>query len=330
MTSNLPLVTIITPVYNGEQYLTECIESVLAQTYPHWNYIIVNNCSSDRSLEIANRYAQQDDRIRVVTNAEFVGVMENHNIGISLISPQSKYCKVVSADDRIGEDCVSRMVRLAEEHPSIAIVGCYQASGERIRKKALPFDWQVVSGREVCRSSLLDGLDVFGTPTSLLYRSNIANANKPFYPHSLPHADISACYKYLQNHDFGFVHEVLCVERVHPRQISAKERSVGSGNTAFLENFLTYGPVYLNEKEFEERKRHVFLGYYRWLGGSVLKMREREFWKYHISRLRDLGYPIEWGKVLNATLQEILDEIQNPRIALEKLYAAVMLRHQNR
>jgi hypothetical protein len=222
------------------------------------------------------------------------------------------------------------MVRLAEEHPPVAIVGCYQASGETIRWKGLPFDREVVSGREVCRSSLLDGLDVFGTPTSLLYRSNIANANKPFYPHSFPHADTSACYKYLQNHDFGFVHEVLCEERVHPNQISAKVNSIGAGNIAFLDIFLTYGPVYLNEMEFEERKRRLFLEYYRWLGGSVLKMRGKEFWRYHTSRLRDLGYPIEWGKVLNATLQEILDEIQNPRIALEKLYAAVMLRHENR
>jgi len=54
-----PLVSIVTPVYNGEPYLAECIESVLAQTYPNWEYIIQNNCSTDRTLEIASEYGKK-------------------------------------------------------------------------------------------------------------------------------------------------------------------------------------------------------------------------------------------------------------------------------
>ena len=72
---NLPFVTILTPVYNGEKYLAECIKSVLAQTYQNWEYIIVNNCSTDRSLEIAEHYAQKDPRIKVRTNTSFVGLV---------------------------------------------------------------------------------------------------------------------------------------------------------------------------------------------------------------------------------------------------------------
>ena len=49
-----PLVSVLTPVYNGEDYLAECIESILAQTYRNFEYTIVNNCSKDRSLEIAS------------------------------------------------------------------------------------------------------------------------------------------------------------------------------------------------------------------------------------------------------------------------------------
>ena len=66
-----PLVSVVTPVYNEEKNLAECIESVLAQTYPNWEYVIVNNRSTDRSLEIAQRYAAQDARIRVYDNREF-------------------------------------------------------------------------------------------------------------------------------------------------------------------------------------------------------------------------------------------------------------------
>ena len=46
-----PFVSIVSPVYNGECYLRECIESVLAQTHTHWDYTIVNNCSTDRTLK---------------------------------------------------------------------------------------------------------------------------------------------------------------------------------------------------------------------------------------------------------------------------------------
>ena len=157
----------------------------------------------------------------------------------------------------------------------------------------------------------------------MLYRSDLIRNNKPFFPHRLPHADTSACYKYLQCHNFGFVHEVLCVERVHAHQVSSKVRRLGAGNVAYLENFLTYGPIYLSVTEFEDRKHHLFTEYYRWLGGSALKMREMEFWKYHKSRLRDLGYPMEWRKVIMAMLAEVHGETRNPGVALKKLAGVI-------
>jgi glycosyltransferase involved in cell wall biosynthesis len=88
-----PLVSVVTPMYNADKYLRECIESVLAQTYQHWEYIIVNNCSTDRSLEIAQHYAAKDTRIRTYTNHQFVSSAENHHLAFRHISPEAKYCK---------------------------------------------------------------------------------------------------------------------------------------------------------------------------------------------------------------------------------------------
>src|SRR4030067_1311700 len=109
-----PLVSVVTPVYNGEKYLAECIESVSAQTYKNWEYARVNNCSTDRTREIAERYASMDNRINVYTYEEFVDVIQSHNRALRLISPHSKYCKVVEADDWLFPECVERMVELAE------------------------------------------------------------------------------------------------------------------------------------------------------------------------------------------------------------------------
>jgi glycosyltransferase involved in cell wall biosynthesis len=74
-----PLVSIVTPVFNGAKYLSECIESALHQTYRNWDYTVIDNCSTDESLIIAQKYAARDARIRVVTNGRFLSILENHN-----------------------------------------------------------------------------------------------------------------------------------------------------------------------------------------------------------------------------------------------------------
>ena len=104
-----PLVSVVTPVFNGEAGLDECIESVLGQTYKNFEYVIVNNRSTDRTLEIAKCYAEKDPRIRIHDNDTFVEAVENHEIALRQISPESRYCKVVQADDWIFPECLERM-----------------------------------------------------------------------------------------------------------------------------------------------------------------------------------------------------------------------------
>jgi glycosyltransferase involved in cell wall biosynthesis len=314
-----PLVSILTPVYNCERYLVECIESVLNQTYKNWEYIIINNCSTDSTLAIASRYADSDSRIRIVTNQSHVGAIENHNIALGLIPPESVYCKVVSADDTIAPDCVEKLVRLAERYRSVGIVGSYQRRGSEVQWTDLPKGVEFLSGREASRLTLVGNVQIFGNPTSLLYRASLVRQNNPFFPHTLPHADTSACFKYLQFCDFGFVHEVLSMERIHDGQVSSKVRAVHMNNAACLDDFLRYGPVYLNDEEFEVEKKRIFEGYFRWLAGCVLKMEGREFWKYQSRRLRELGYPIDLKKVLLGVIGEIVEESRNPRLAFRKV-----------
>src|ERR1700678_1410900 len=212
-----PLVSVVTPVYNGEPYLADCIESVLAQTYSRWNYTIVNNCSTDGTLAIAQQYAKQDSRIRIHTNERFLSIIENANNAVRLISPDSKYCKNLSADDWMFPECIARMVHVAEANPSVGLVGSYQLSGGRdsgrdkwyVRTYGLPYSSTVVSGREIGRAHLLGRLDVLGNPTSSLYRSDLIRRTESFYPNATPEADISACFECLRVADFGFVHQVL-------------------------------------------------------------------------------------------------------------------------
>ncbi len=152
-----PFVSILTPVYNGAEFLADCIECVLKQTHQNFEYIIINNCSTDGTLEIALEYAKKDQRIRVHDNEKFVGVIANHNIAFNLMSPQAEYCKVVSADDLIYPTCVQKMVELGQAHPNVSIIGCFQLSGDRILWQGHRYPKQVFSGQELCRRIFLKG-----------------------------------------------------------------------------------------------------------------------------------------------------------------------------
>ena len=83
-----PLVSLLTPVYNGERYLADCIESVLRQTYRHFEYVIVDNASTDRTADIIAAYAAREPRIRVHRNTDLVPVVANHNIALRHASPR--------------------------------------------------------------------------------------------------------------------------------------------------------------------------------------------------------------------------------------------------
>src|SRR5215475_12429885 len=158
-----PLVSVVTPTYNGADYLAQCIESVLSQTYQNWEYVIVDNCSTDGTREIARRYAVKDPRIRVHENEEFLSAMANHNMALRQISPSSKYCKVVFGDDWIFPECLERMVAVAEAHATAGIVGAYVLEGTDVTCTGLPYPSDLVSGREICREHLLRDLFVFGS-----------------------------------------------------------------------------------------------------------------------------------------------------------------------
>jgi len=319
MIPNEPPVTVVTIVYNGDKYLAECIESVLAQTYRNFEYVIVNNCSTDRTLEIARDYAAKDDRIRVVCNDRHVGVMENYNIGFRTLSSESKYCKMVDADDWITPDCLSKMVRVMEAYPTIAIAGAYQLEGDKVQWTGLPPGIERISGKEACRISLIDDLSIFGPPTSNLYRSDLVRSHVPFFSVLERHGDICANYEYLQPYDFGFVHEPLSVRRVHHGRETTRVEELYMDAVAEVDYASKYGPMYLDKAEQDALLKRALDRYHRRLGGAVLKLKGNHFWRYQRSRMKEIGHPISWPNVAGEAVKEVLREMTNPKTACRKL-----------
>jgi glycosyltransferase involved in cell wall biosynthesis len=314
-----PLVSVLTPVYNGDKYLAECIESVLAQTYQNWEYVIVNNCSTDRTLEIAQKYASQDKRIRIHNNETFVGCDANGNIALRQMSPDSTYCKVVHADDWLFSECIMKMVELAEAHPNVAIVGAYGLRNDHVSWDGLPYTSTVISGREICRKTLLGGLYVFGSPTSLLIRSDEVRKRPAFYNEANPQCDIEACFDILEDRDFGFVHQVLTFTRDHAASETSFCSRFGTDYLGTLEHLAKYGRTYLSDEEYDRCVRRSWNSYYSFLGEKLLYGKEKTFWEYHRNALHRLGHSLSIGQMARPVLLELLDLALNPLKTLTRV-----------
>lgn len=102
-----PKVSIIVPVYNAEQYIARCIDSILAQKYYNWELILVDDGSMDRSGCICDKYSEQDDRIRVI-HQNNQGVSVARNVALKVIT--GEYLMFLDADDYIYPECIETFV----------------------------------------------------------------------------------------------------------------------------------------------------------------------------------------------------------------------------
>ena len=117
-----PLITIIIPIYNVEQYLKRCVDSVLQQTYTNLEIILVDDGSPDNCGSICDKYAEADSRIKVIhkTNG---GVSSARNAGLDIMT--GEYVMFVDSDDYIALDCVEYLVELVERFSAQLAIGNY-------------------------------------------------------------------------------------------------------------------------------------------------------------------------------------------------------------
>jgi glycosyltransferase involved in cell wall biosynthesis len=324
-----PLVSIVVPVYNEAAYLAECLESVLAQTYTHWDCVVINNCSTDASLEIARKYASGDSRIRVHDNTNFLRAVANYNFGLRQICPGSKYCKILFADDWIFPEFLERTVAVAEAHPSIGIVGAYGLQGWRIMWSGLSFPSTQISGRTICRRLFLEHLYVFGTATSLLYRSDLVRNRDPFYNESNLHSDSETCLSLLKSCDFGFVHQVLTYTRVRPSSLSTFSAEAGTPIAGRLYDLVHYGRDFLTEEEYLLCVNRRLSEYYTFLARNLLRHRGKAFWKYHKQKLADVGQALDRPRLVRALSAQLVAAALCPRDTIDWFFRRRKLRKEN-
>jgi glycosyltransferase involved in cell wall biosynthesis len=319
-----PLVSVVTPVHNTVQYLADCIRSVLAQSYQAWEYVIVNNASTDGSREIAESFAAQDSRIRIVNTDRLLPQIQNYNFTLRQISSASRYCKMVQADDWIYPNCLQEMVALAETDPGIAIVGAYRLANDFVFDRGLhcagPDNLKsVVAGRDVCRRFFLERVYMFGSPTTLLYRSDLVRSRDPFFVEvaSGYFDDAELCFDVLDNSKFGFIQQILTCTRWDNPCFTADVIDFDPHHRLVSYTVIKqYGARYLSDSEFRSCLSRAEREYYELLSSRLFNGPGREFWKYHERGLEQIGLRIDWSRVILLQFPRLLNVIGNPKSTL--------------
>lgn len=114
-----PLVSVLMTSYNRDKYISEAIESVIASSYQNWELIIVDDCSTDRTVEIARSYEAKDSRIKTYINEKNLGDYPNRNRAASYA--KGKYLKYVDADDLVYSHGIEVMVNMMERFPEAGL-----------------------------------------------------------------------------------------------------------------------------------------------------------------------------------------------------------------
>jgi glycosyltransferase involved in cell wall biosynthesis len=117
-----PKISLIMSVYNGEDYLAETIESVLRQTFTEWEFIIINDCSTDKTSQMLAEYAAKDNRIKVHTNETNLRLPSSLNKALSLA--KGKYIARMDADDICMPDRLQKQYDFMEANPHIDLSSC--------------------------------------------------------------------------------------------------------------------------------------------------------------------------------------------------------------
>lgn len=115
-------VSIILPVYNGAKCVSNSIDSVLAQTYENFELVVVNDCSTDNTLDILNEYAKKDSRVKVFTNEENKKLPRTLNAGFEKAT--GEYLTWTSDDNMYRPEAIAEMVQFLDENSEVGLVYC--------------------------------------------------------------------------------------------------------------------------------------------------------------------------------------------------------------
>jgi glycosyltransferase involved in cell wall biosynthesis len=233
-------ISVCIPVYNGEHWLGEAIESVLGQTRSDFELLIVDNHSPDGTSEVAAAAARRDDRIRVVENPKTIDAVPNHNRCLELA--EGELVKFLHHDDRLRDDCLERMAAVFEANPSVGLVFSRRDILLDNPRDPAAQEWkrdheilhsgfgglhEVNKGRTLLAQYLptfgeADFANWIGEPSAVMVSGSAVDRIGGFDERVRQSFDIELWVRLMASHDVGFVDEPLVGFRHHASSLTAE------------------------------------------------------------------------------------------------------------
>lgn len=213
----MDLVSILMPNYNYAQYIEKAIESALNQTYENIELIIVDDASTDRSLELAQPYADRDERVRLFRNERNLGSVGNHNRTVEL--SRGRYIVVLSSDDYIAPTFVEECMNKLKEYPTAGMAACAMYVADEKGNVTQPANYYgssfICKGIYQCKVFLMSNTFV---PSQVLFRRECIEDPRvggAFSEAAGPFIDTDLWYRICLYYDFLYFDRRLCYYRVH-------------------------------------------------------------------------------------------------------------------
>lgn len=211
------LVSIITPLYNAEKYISDTIESVLNQTYEKWEMIIVDDCSSDKGVEIVEKYQKKDERIRLIRLEKNSGSAISRNKGIE--EARGRYIAFLDSDDIWHREKLEKQISFMRQNNYVFTFTKYQFMSEdgKLMNKVINVPKKVDYKRALI-------LNPIGCLTAI-YDSKIIG--KVYFPIIKKSEDYGFWLKILKMGYYGHgLNEVLAYYRIRRNSLSANKFSL--------------------------------------------------------------------------------------------------------
>lgn len=254
------LVSVCLPVFNGQRFLAEAIDSVFAQSYTNFELIIVDDCSTDDSAAIALDFASKDSRVRVIQNSHNAGLFENYNI--CMRQAKGSLIKPFAQDDILLPQYLEKTISILEQNPSVGFVSTdrfqLDAAGRQInppmaKRPASLAAGIPIAGLDLLRESLFPVVNHVGEPTCVIFRNEfIGDGFDTSYFHV---GDLEYWLRIALNARYFHIGEALCGFRHHEDSCTARNMK----NILFAPDMFAIGDKYSNFFEQIGRTKGEFI-----------------------------------------------------------------------
>lgn len=244
-------ISIIIPIYNREQFLKECLESVLQQTHQNFELLLVDDGSTDTSLEIIKSFQEQDNRILVFTKKNG-GVSSARNLALDHVT--GKYIMFLDSDDRFHKDLLSHLLKnLMEAHADISICDVEIEINGKINNSTNKLIKKSVFTPEVGVKDLTDQSKYLGYVTNKLFKTELIKENQITFNESIHiyEDQLFTLKAFIKSNIIVYESIPLYYYVIHDTNISnlfdERRLSGVEGYKQIINLVNTYYPLYVNE-----------------------------------------------------------------------------------